>query len=253
MLKKRILSKVKRTINLASHLGINYSCPICGFKSKDLSPIGLDLPVLKEKQVIGAGRRIGGCYKCGSTDRDRLIYVYLRDKVNIFNNKSIKILHFAPERIIMNILMKSGLENYICGDLFTETYQYPDYVRNMNVLNIPFEDNYFDLILCNHLLEHVPADIDAMKEIYRVLKPNGEAMLQVPISKKFDKTIEDFSVTDPKERETLFGQFDHVRIYGQDYVDRLNSVGLKVERVNISKEYPKYGLNPEEDLFIGRK
>jgi SAM-dependent methyltransferase len=123
----------------------------------------------------------------------------------------------------------------------------------MNVLDIPFPDNSFDLVICNHLLEHVPNDMDAMKELLRVLKVGGEAILQVPISKNSAKTIEDWSVTTPEERERAFGQFDHVRIYGQDYTDRLTLAGFKVERINISKDYPSYGLAGEEDIFIGRK
>jgi ubiquinone/menaquinone biosynthesis C-methylase UbiE len=123
----------------------------------------------------------------------------------------------------------------------------------MSVLNIPFEDNYFDLIICNHVLEHIPNDIDAMKEIYRVLKKGGEAILQVPISKNSEITFENFSITEPKEREIVFGQFDHVRIYGQDYPTRLEKSGFKPQRINISKKYEKYGLNLDEDLFIGRK
>lgn len=152
-----------------------------------------------------------------------------------------------------NTLSKIGFVKYICGDLFTEGYKYPDYVQNMNVLDIPYDDDFFDFIICNHLLEHVPNDFDAMKELFRVLKPNGKAILQVPISKNSDKTFEDFSVTNPKEREEVFGQFDHVRIYGQDYVDRLSSVRFNVERINISEKYEKYGVCIDEDIFIGIK
>tara|TARA_B110001450_G_scaffold255193_1_gene282123 strand:- start:34 stop:816 length:783 start_codon:yes stop_codon:yes gene_type:complete len=253
MVKKLIPSKIKQLIKLALHSGSKYQCPICGYKSKDLFPIGKDIPVLKEKQVVGAGLRNGGCYKCGSSDRERLVFTYLTEKVNIFESKDLKILHLAPEKNISSALSKIGFNDYICGDLFTEGYQYPDYVQNMNVLNIPFEDNYFDLIICNHLLEHVPNDTDAMKELFRVLNSNGKAILQVPISKNSDTTFEDFSVTDSKERESVFGQFDHLRIYGQDYSDRLNSIGFKIERINISKEFPKYGLVLDEDIFIGKK
>ena len=123
----------------------------------------------------------------------------------------------------------------------------------IDVLNIPFDPNYFDLIICNHVLEHIQNDIDAMKELFRVLKLNGKAILQVPISKNSEKTFEDFSVTDPKERENIFGQFDHVRIYGQDYTKRLESVGFSVECINISKEFSKYGLAIDEDIFIVTK
>lgn len=241
------------SIELAWHSGDRYTCPFCGYHAKDLSPIGADFKVLTEKQVVGAGLRKGGCYKCGSTDRERLVFIYLKEVAKVLERKDIRILHFAPEKRLANTLRKIGFEEYICGDLFTEGYDYPDYVQNMNVLDIPYEDDFFDLVVCNHLLEHVPADIDAMKELYRVLKPSGKAILQVPISKNLDKTFEDFSVTDPEEREIVLGQFDHVRIYGQDYTDRLSSVGFKVERINISREYEKYGLSMDEDIFIGKK
>lgn len=253
-IKSLIPGRIKHSINLILHTGKKYTCPFCGYNSRDLAPIGIDIPVCIEKKIIGAGLRDGGCYKCNSTDRERLIYIYLRDKLNIFDlAKNIRILHLAPERNISRVLFNLGYENYICGDLFAEGYNYPDYVKNINVLNIPFQDNYFDIIICNHLLEHVPNDIDAMKELYRVLKNDGQAILQVPISNNSEKTFEDFSVTDPKEREIVFGQFDHLRIYGQDYADRLKSVGFKTERVNISKEFISYGVALEEDIFIGKK
>jgi SAM-dependent methyltransferase len=219
-----------------------------------LSPIGLDIPVLNEKQVIGAGIRPGGCYNCGSTDRDRLVYIYLKEKLKIFDGgKDKSILHIAPENILSNKLLEFGFSNYVCGDLFAEGYKYPDHVQNMNLLNLPFDENTFDLMICNHVLEHIPNDLEAMKEIHRVLKFGGQAILQVPISKNSEKTLEDFTITDPKEREHAFGQFDHVRIYGQDYVSRLTKSGFKVNRVNISQEYENYGLNINEDLFIAIK
>lgn len=233
--------------------GNKVNCPFCGFNAKELAPIGLDSKVLREKQVIGAGLRNAGCYKCGSSDRERLIYVYLKHVLKVFDSKNLRILHFAPEKNLSNLLSQIGFEKYVCGDLFTEGYNYPHYVQNMNVLDIPFEDNSFDFVICNHLLEHVPNDGDAMKELFRVLKPNGRAILQVPISSNSESTFEDFSVTDPKERELVFGQFDHVRIYGQDYADKLRAVGFKVERVNISKKYEKYGLCMDEDIFLGMK
>lgn len=252
IIKRLVPSKVKLIVKLAIHSGDRYNCPLCGYSAKDLSPIGANYKVLTERQVIGAGLRNGGCYKCGSSDRERLVYIYIKNVENVFDKKNLRILHLAPEKNLSNILSHIGFEKYICGDLFTEGYKYPDYVQNMNVLNIPYEDSFFDLVICNHLLEHVPNDIDAMKELYRVLKPNGKAILQVPISKNSDKTFEDFSVTKPTDREEVFGQFDHVRIYGQDYVERLNSAGFKVERINISKKYEKYGLCIDEDLFIGK-
>ena len=109
------------------------------------------------------------------------------------------------------------------------------------------------MIICNHVLEHIPNDLEAMKELYRVLKVGGVAVLQVPISKNSFTTFEDPSVIDPNEREKTFGQSDHVRIYGQDYVDRLISCGFKATRINISEEYSHWGVDIEEDIFIAEK
>jgi SAM-dependent methyltransferase len=253
MLNKFIPKSVKKFIKLKLHQGDRYICPFCDYKSKDLSPIGDNFNVIKEKQIVGAGLRNAGCFNCGSTDRERLIYLFLRDKLSIFNDKSISILHLAPEKNLSKILLEQNFKEYICGDLFTEGYFYPEYVKNMNVLEIPFEDNHFDLVICNHLLEHIENDLDAMKEIYRVLKKNGKAILQVPISKILENTYEDSKISAPNEREEFFGQFDHVRIYGQDYVKRLENVGFQVERVNISEKYQHNGVNLDEDIFIAFK
>ena len=164
-------------LELAMHAGTSYTCPFCGYGSKDLLPIGHEVPVLQEKLVVGAGRRKAACYKCHSTDRERLIYVYLKDQLHLFDNKNLRILHMAPERNLSKVLHQTGFAHYICGDLFMDGYDYPAYVQNMNVLDIPFEDGYFDLVICNHLLEHVPNDTDAMKELHRVLKVDGSAIL----------------------------------------------------------------------------
>ncbi len=232
-----------------------FNCPFCGHSANEMTMIGLDLPVLREKQVIGAGRRPVGCSACGSTDRERLIYAYLAHELKIFTgDRHFKILHFAPEKNLTRELLSANFQDYVCGDLFTMGIEsYPAHVRNMNVLDIPFDADHFDLVICNHVLEHVPADIDAMKEIRRVLKPGGQAILQVPISKNSASTAEDLSITDPDERERLFGQSDHMRIYGQDYTDRLVQSGFNVKRINISARYKKYGLNKNEDLFINVK
>lgn len=247
----KVFRKFKRVFKLILHHGNKYKCPFCGYASKDLFSIGLNFPVLKEKEVVGGGRRPGGCYKCGSIDRERLILVYLKEKLKIFSgDKNLSILHIAPEKHLSMLLSEAGFTKYICGDLFTYGYEYPANVENIDVLSIPYANNTFDLVICNHVLEHVPQDQMAMKEIKRVMKSCGKAILQVPISKNSLITFEDNSITEPKERELNFGQFDHVRIYGQDYIKRLEESGFKVERINISKEFKKFGLNQDEDIFI---
>ena len=259
-LKKIIPLSVKNTLKkkrtLFLHRGNTYLCPLCGYKARDLSEIGMDYPVIKQKIIIGAGKRLGACYNCESTERERHIYLYLKEKVKLFTEKKyFKVLHIAPEKKLSAILYNFGLGEYVCGDLIAAGYEniYPEYVRKMDVLNIPYEDNYFDLVICNHVLEHIPNDADAMKELFRVLKAKGIAILQVPISKIMEKTFEDFTVVTPQDRARIFGQPDHVRIYGQDYPERLSATGFTVERINLSSEFRNMGLMEDEDIFVARK
>ena len=134
----------------------------------------------------------------------------------------------------MDYFISLNIKEYLCGDLFAEGYNYPSLVKKLDVTNLPFKNDHFDLIICNHVLEHINEDTKAIKEIYRVLKNNGKAILQVPISFKIDKTFEDSRVTSPKQREIKFGQNDHVRVYGKDYVNRLESCGFSVEVSKLS-------------------
>ena len=127
-----------------------------------------------------------------------------------------------------------------------------------DLLDLPFQDEEFDVVFCNHVLEHIIEDKKAMKELYRVLKPGGWGILQVPLKRANSETYEDFSITDPKERQIHFGQYDHVRWYAMDYFTRLESVGFEVEILEYSKTFSKkeqmrYGLSENEILPIVRK
>lgn len=248
-----LFDTIKYYKKLLKHAGFTYKCPYCNYWARDMEMVGHDLPVLTEKQVIGGGRRAAGCRKCKSRDRERLLYAFLFKELKIHLKKSHQILHIAPEPRLSSLLVQQDFENYICGDLFTEGYHYPDHVRNMNVLDLQFDAGTFDLVICNHVLEHIPQDTKALAEIYRVLKPGGKAILQVPVSRNSEQTDEDFTLSDPKERERRFGQFDHVRLYGQDYEVRLQSAGFQVDRINISKKYRKYAVNPHEEIFYCQK
>lgn len=246
---KRILKKIR-------HYGRRYYCPNCGSSLRRWLPCGTDTSVAVENQIIGAGRRESECPVCHSAERDRLVYLYVRDYLHLFENKSsIDILHIAPEDCLYPAFHKNiNHQTYLCGDKFEAGYHYDKHVKQMDLTALPLPDNSFDLILCNHVLEHIPNDRQAMRELYRVLRPSGRAILQVPISPILRETFEDFSVTDPAERERLFGQKNHCRIYGQDYGQRLEAAGFAFRPVRISSpKYQKCGLDEREAVLVVEK
>lgn len=241
--------------------GNKYYCPYCEHNFRKLLSDGFDLPVIKEKKIIGAGRRDNcTCPRCFSKDRDRLIYLYLKYKTDIFSG-SLKLLHIAPEAWLKELFQRIPNLDYTAGvkDGDNMGYYYDRMTREMDITNLEMKADLYDTIICNHVLEHIPDDIQAMKELYRVLKPGGWAILQVPISPFLEQSYEDPDIITEKSREKYFGQFDHVRIYGQDYFSRLESVGFKVERHHPLKDQwnipniEKYALNPEEELFVAHK
>ena len=187
-----------------------------------------------------------------SLERHRMLWLYLKNETNVFSKK-IKLLHFAPEAAFHGIFKKSNNISYDTIDLNS-----PLAKIKADICNLPLEDNTYDFILCNHVLEHINDDIKAMSELYRVLKKGGIGIFQIPIDINRDKTFEDSSIKDPKERNKVFGQYDHVRIYGMDYYDRLRSVGFSVEQIkyadNLTKdEIKKYCLNSNEIIPVCKK
>lgn len=157
-----------------------------------------------------------------SLERHRLLWLYLKNETDFFTAPK-KVLHFAPEQAFYKRFRKQKNLNYTTTDLNS-----PLADVKADICNLPFEDNSFDVILCNHVLEHIPDDTKAMQELYRILKKGGMAILQIPQDLSREKTFEDNSITDKKERAKIFGQYDHVRIYGKDYFDKLRSVGFRV-------------------------
>ena len=187
-----------------------------------------------------------------SLERHRLLWLYLKNETSFFKAK-LKVLHFAPESALMNQFKKLKNISYDTIDLNS-----PIADIKADICDLPFLDNSYDLILCNHVLEHIVDDNKAIRELYRVLKKNGIGIFQVPIDYNRDTTFEDFSVTNKKERNKLFGQYDHVRIYGLDFFDRLQKAGFSVERCEytskLSKEdIIKFCLPKKEIIPICRK
>jgi SAM-dependent methyltransferase len=161
-----------------------------------------------------------------SLERHRLLWLYLKNETDFFYAQK-KVLHIAPEQCFLKRFKNLKNLDYITADLYS-----PIADVKADICNLPFENEEFDVVLCNHVLEHIEDDKKAMSELYRVLKPNGFGIFQVPQDLSLKKTYEDFSITSPKERAKHFGQYDHVRIYGKDYFNKLRAAGFKVEEVN---------------------
>jgi predicted SAM-dependent methyltransferase len=159
-----------------------------------------------------------------SLERHRLLWLYLINETDFFTSiVKKKVLHFAPEQAFYKLFRKQKNIDYTTTDLFS-----PLADVKADICNLPFEDNSYDIIFCNHVLEHIPDDTKAMQELYRVLKPGGMGIFQIPQDLSRDVTFSDDSITNQKERAAIFGQYDHVRIYGSDYFDKLRSIGFNV-------------------------
>lgn len=164
-----------------------------------------------------------------SLERHRLLWLYLTNETDFFTSKK-KVLHMAPEQCFLTRFRKLN-HDYKTADLDS-----PIADVKADIINLPFNDNSFDVIFCNHVLEHVQDDTKAMKELFRVMKKGGMGIFQVPQDLNRNVTFEDNSITDPKKRAKIFGQYDHVRVYGRDYFDKLRSIGFNVEEVNYSQK-----------------
>ena len=213
----------------------SFECPCCRGRFVMFLPFGVE-------------RRINAqCPKCGALERHRLLCLYLKDKTDFFQN-NLKVLHVAPL-----VYLRKKFENLENLDYISADISAPGVTIKMDITNINLPDDQFDCVICNHVLEHIIDDGKAMRELLRVLKPGGFAILQSPIDDNRDKTFEDLSVVLPKERERAFGQWDHVRIYGRDYKDRLEKAGFTVKLDTYAMEMEEskrkmYGVSKSENI-----
>jgi hypothetical protein len=258
-LAKSVLSKESRLlIRHMYYMGTKYYCSACRRRVRTMFAGGLSFPVLTELDVIGGESfAYDNCPICFANSRSRLVCEYIQRELRIGSLVSpINVLHVAPEDSIRSRLRTNRMVNYVGVDLNIEKYGKAGLAR-CDITSIEWPGASFDLIICNHVLEHIPDDRLAMRELYRVLKPAGAAILQVPISASLQQTIEEPSLTDPKECERRFGQYDHVRIYGPDYTSRLRDAGFLVEIFDAASRWgadvDRLRLNRRERIFIGRK
>jgi SAM-dependent methyltransferase len=223
--------------------GTKYTDPISGKSYRKFLPYGYSGKA-KRKNVLCPGSL--------SLERHRLLWLYLQNKTDFFT-KNYKMLHIAPEQCFYKLFKAMKNLIYTTGD-----YNSPIADVHFDLHKAPFEDNSFDVIFCNHVLEHVEDDAQCMRELYRIMKPGGWGIFQVPLDVTREKTYEDKSITSEADREIHFWQKDHVRLFGLDYKDRLSAAGFNVtvdDYVNqlSPAEVDKFRLPAGEMLYVCRK
>lgn len=222
--------------------GDRHECNICGRKVRQFA--------------VFYGRPNSMCPRCFSLERHRLLYEYFRSKTTLLSEPN-RLLHFAPENCLHRVLIKNKALEYETADMMCQFIPgieiRPKHI--MSVTQIEFPDESFDAVICSHVLEHVPDDAKAMREIYRVLKKSGFAILQVPINPTYSQTLQDYSLSSA-ERYRQYGSEDHLRYYGRDdYVARLNFAGFEVEVDDFVKtlDFDRFAMDASELIFRCRK
>ena len=195
--------------------GNRYTDPIDGKSFRTFLPYGYEAP---RENVLSPSTL--------SLERHRLLWIYLKNETNFFS-EALRVLHFAPEQAFFKRFRKLTNLEYTTTDLNS-----PLADVKADICNLPFEEAQFDVILCNHVLEHIPDDRKALSELYRVMKPGGWGIFQVPQDRSREHTFADPTITNPDERRRIFGQYDHVRVYGRDYFDILREAGFRVRAID---------------------
>ncbi len=223
--------------------GNNVECPVCEKSFSKFLSYGSET----------AHREGVLCPYDLTLERHRLMWLYLKDHSDFLSAKQLKVLHIAPEQCFHKRFKQQKNLDYLTADI-----ESPIADMHFDLHDIPLEDNQFDVVFCNHVMEHVQDAKRCMSELYRVMKPGGWAIMQVPQDFSRETTYEDWSITTPEDREKHFWQKDHVRLFGRDYPQWLESVGFRVECFDKEKEIgaeriERYRLQKEEVLYIIHK
>lgn len=205
----RIWRLVRNVARRLFYFGWARYCPVCRTYARKFADFGLKR------------RTDARCLHCGSLERHRLVWLYFQRRTDLFDGKPKHVLHIAPEDCFVHRLREKLGKSYLTADL-----EDPAVMVQMDITDIRYPDGSFDVIYCSHVLQHVSDDVKAMRELCRVLKPGGWAVLLVPVF--LPQTFEDPKITDPAERWRVYGHPDFLRGYGPDYCDRLKSAGFSV-------------------------
>lgn len=220
--------------------GDRVECPCCASSFRSFLPHGpFNRPNVE-------------CPSCGSHERHRLLWLYLTvARPDLLAGARTRFLHLAPELPFQRLLRSQPNIEYVSADLASPLAEY-----SVDIHELPFPDASFDALLCSHVLEHVDDDRRAMRELRRVLRPRGWAIVMVPLHGGMTQTLEDPRNDTPEKRLQAYGQADHLRLYGRDFIDRLREAGFEVEVEDYSATFPpelygRYVLTPEK-LYLCR-
>jgi len=210
--------------------------------------------LMRELALTGSDVDNFECPRCGAHDRERHLLMYLRASGTLDWMRGKAVLHFAPERRLSRVLAAAGAQTYVRCDL----HPAEPGVERVDMLAMQFAADSFDLLMANHVLEHVDDDLRALHEIHRVLRTAGYAILQTPYSRKLQRTWSDAGIRDERSRLQAYGQEDHVRLYGRDIFERLTSTGLASRVREHTEILPdvdarREGVNPDEPFFLFQK
>lgn len=237
------LSYIFTKLSPIIYRGTQYECPVCGKTSRKFLSYGSH--VSHRENVL--------CPHDLTLERHRLIWLYLQRKSNLFTAPALSFLHIAPEQCFLPYFKKQKNLKYLTGDLVS-----PIADLHFDLHQIPLEDNSFDVIFCNHVLEHVADAKQCMSELYRVMKPGGWGIFQVPQDLSRTDTYEDPNITSESDREKHFWQKDHVRLFGANYPEKLAEVGFTFEEYTAETlvglaDGDRFRLSMNEILYVFRK
>ena len=223
--------------------GDNVECPVCERSFRKFLSYGAD--IVHRDNVL--------CPYDLTLERHRLMWIYLKNNSDFFTKENLTVLHMAPEQCFHKLFQNQKNLDYLTADIVS-----PIADIHFDLHDIPLEDNRFEVIFCNHVMEHVDDPIRCMSELHRVMKPGGWGIMQVPQDWNRDETYEDSSIVTPEEREKHYWQYDHVRLFGKDYPDYLKKAGFEVEEFNREvhigiEKMKRYRLDENEILYIVKK
>ena len=235
------LFEVLLTLRALLFVGTRYTCPCCGWGLRAFTHGGMSF----------RARHRGYCPRCNSKARHRRIWLYLEERTNLFTDR-LRLFHVSPKYSLSRRFIRMPNLDYVGMDLNDRR----NISARADISATPIRSATFDAVICVHVLEEIEQDLEAMRELYRVLKPGGWAVISVP-TRLDQETYEDPAITAPKERLRAFGEEAHVRIYGRDLRDRLEACGFRVQ-LDLAREIgqetmEKYGLCDDENIFYCTK